>query len=322
MLDLNSSHGYHAYVVGWDPDPELLRTFLAVARHRNFTRAAEALYVTQPAVSRRVARLERQLGLPLLERLGKAIHLTEAGEALAREATGLLGEVERLAESVRARRSGERGRLRIGASTTPGLYLLPPVLVAYRAAHPEVEVRYEVENSLRIEEKLVRNDLDLGFVGARLAHPSLRLRPLVQDEIVLYASASHRLATRRSVAPRDLEGETCLVREPGSATRKLVEAWARRARVRFERTTEIHCPEAAKVLVRAGVGVSYLSVHGLRGEAGAGLARLAIRGWRVSRPVYVAVHGGKRVSPPMLAFLRLADARARGARGQVANVTR
>ncbi len=292
-------------MVGWDVDPELLRTFLAVRRYGNLTRAAEVLYVSQPAVSRRMGRLERSLGIALIERLGKSFHLTEAGEVLAREAEALIGSVDRLAESVRSRRSGERGRIRVGASTTPGLYVIPAVLLRFQTLHPEVEVRYTVENSLRIEEKIVSNELDIGIVGAHLSHASLRLRRLFDDEIVFYAAVEHALAGRRSIAPRELQREAAIIREAGSATRRDVDAWLRRVRVRFGREIEIGCPESAKALVRAGVGFSYMSALGLEGSGGAGLVRLPVTGMRVRRPLYLVQHADKRMTPAMAKFLEL-----------------
>jgi DNA-binding transcriptional LysR family regulator len=301
----------------WDADPVLLRTFLAVRRQGNLTRAAEELFVTQPAVSRRIDRLERSLGLSLFERLGKRRHLTEAGEALSREAASLLGSADRFAEVVRARRSGEEGRLRVGASTTPGLYLLPAVLKAFQEKFPDVDVRYSVENSLHIEEKIVRNDLDMGFVGAHLTHAALRLKPLLEDEVIWYSARSHPLATNGTPpSPRDLASTTCFVRETGSATRRLIDTWLRRSRARLGRTILIGCPEAAKVLVRSGVGVSYMSAFGLAGEGGTGLTRLNIAGAALSRPIYLVTHADKRVSPPMLTFLQLLTESIGGARSR------
>jgi DNA-binding transcriptional LysR family regulator len=288
----------------WDADPDLLRTFLAVRRHGDMTRAAAELFLSQPAVSRRIGRLEKSLGLPLFERLGKALHPTEAGEALAREAVALIGSAARLAEVVRARQSGEEGRLRVGASTTPGLYLLPKVLLRFQKRYPRVNVQYTVENSLHIEEKIVRNDIDLGFVGAHLTHAALRMRTVFRDEIVFYAASSHPLAQRRTVAARDVERTLCIVREPGSATRRLVDAWLRRSRSRLTRTLEIGCPEAAKVLVRSGLGISYASAAALQGTGGAGLARLAVAGMSIERPISLVLHAEKRLSPVMSAFLK------------------
>lgn len=284
-------------------DPDLLRTFLAVRRHRNLTRAAEDLFLSQPAVSRRIARLERFVACPLFERIGRALHVTEAGETLALEAEAVLGSLDRLGEIVHARRSGEAGRLRIGASTTPGLHLLPEAVVRFQKRWPNVRVEYSVENSRRVEERIVANDLDLGFVGAHLTHAALRLRPVHRDEIVLYAATAHPLAERRSLSPRDLERETLIAREPGSATRRLVDAWFRTSRVRLSKTLEIACPEAARVLVRSGLGFSYASVSALRGDAGRGLAILPIPEPRLSRPIFEVRHADKRTTPAMDAFL-------------------
>jgi DNA-binding transcriptional LysR family regulator len=293
----------------WDADPDLLRTFLAVRRHGNLTRAADELLLSQPAVSRRIDRLEKSLGLELFERLGKALHLTDAGEALAQEAASLIGAAGRLAEVVRARRAGEEGRLRVGASTTPGLYVLPEILLRFRSRFPKVEVHFEIENSQRIEERIIRNDLDLGFVGAHLTHAALRMRVLLRDHVVFYAAETHALARRRAVAPRDLEREVGIVREPGSATRKLADAWLRRARTHLKRTLEIRCPEAAKVLVRAGLGFSYMSASGLRGEGGRGLSTLPFNGPKLERPIFVVRHADKRESSAMRAFLAAVTSR-------------
>src|SRR5262245_59052156 len=213
-----------------------------------------------------------------------------------------------------SRKAGQAGRLRIGASTTPGLYLLPPILRRFTARRPEVDVRYSVENSRHIEEKIVRNELDVGCVGAHLTHAALQLKPPWPDDVAWYAAASPPLIERRRpVLPRDLASERCFVREPGSATRRLVDAWLHKARVRLEKTTLIGCPEAAKVLVRAGVGVSYMSAAGLVGPGSAGLRRLPIPSLRLTRPIYLVLHADKRLAPPLRAFLEDVESATAGA---------
>ena len=182
-------------------NPHHLRTFLAVRKHLNYTRAAEEVFLTQPAVSRQVRQLEEELGVRLFEQIGKSLHLTDAGETLAVEAEKLLGAMERTAEAVRSHRSAERGSMRIGASTTPGFYLLPDLLAQFHRRFPKVALHYTVENSLRIEQMIVRNELDLGFVGGHLSNEDLDLRPLIEDEIVCFTSPSHHLAKVRHVPP-------------------------------------------------------------------------------------------------------------------------
>ncbi len=298
-------------MTGWTPDPELLRTFLAVREHSNLTRAAEVLYLSQPAVSRRLERLERALGVRLFERLGKALRATEAGDALAVEGAALLGSLERLGEAMRARRAGEHGRIRVGASSTPGLYLLPRVVRAYRRRFPRVAVEYSVQNSLRIEERVVRNELDVGFTGAHLTHAALRLERLCDDEIVLYCARTHPLARRTRLDPRQLEDEPCFVREVGSATRLLVDRWLHRIGLRLRNTVEMGCPEAARVLVRQGMGFAYISLAALR-QDGARLRRLDVDGMKIVRPIHVALHADKHVSAPLQTLLDMAAAACPG----------
>jgi DNA-binding transcriptional LysR family regulator len=286
------------------PDPELLRTFLSVRRHLNLTRAAEELYLSQPAVSRRLERLEKSLGVKLFERLGKTMRITDVGEDLAAEAATLVGAFERVAETMRARRAGQRGRLRVGASSTPGLYLLPRVVRAYRRRFPDVAVEYSVENSLRIEERVVRNDLDVGFTGAHLTHAALRLQKLCEDEVVFYTSRRHRLANRATVRARDLEDEPMFVREAGSATRALVDRWLQRQGTGLRNATEMGCPEAARVLVRAEMGCAYGSLAALQAD-GVGLKSLKVVEMRLVRPIYIVLHGDKHLSQPLQSLLAM-----------------
>jgi DNA-binding transcriptional LysR family regulator len=289
-------------------NPRHLQTFLAVRRHRNFTRAAEEVFLTQPAVSRQVRQLEEELGVRLFEQIGKSLHLTDAGQTLAAEAEKLLGAMERTAEAVRSHSSAERGSVRIGASTTPGYYLLPDLLGRFHRRFPKVALHYTVENSLKIEQKIVRNELDLGFVGAHLTSEDLELKPVVEDEIVCFTSPSHRLAKARRIAPSSLEEELWTIREKGSATRLLFEDWLTSSKGAIRKAIELTCPETCKALVQAGIGISFMSVHGLRSEFQAKrLVRIPVTGMPLKRPIFLARHSEKRNSPVMETFLQIVE---------------
>ncbi|MBI4603956.1 MAG: LysR family transcriptional regulator [Planctomycetes bacterium] len=168
-------------------DPDRLKTFLAVEKHRNYTHAARELFLSQPAVSRQVHELERELGVRLFEQIGKTISLTDAGLTLAREAKDLPGSLERAGEAVRAHAGAGRGALRLGASTTPGFYLLPPVLGRFHGRFPAVEISYTIKSSRRIEEAILGNEIDLGFVGAHFAGEGLRSEPIAEDEVAFFS---------------------------------------------------------------------------------------------------------------------------------------
>lgn len=289
-------------------NPHHLRTFLAVRRHRNYTRAAEEVFLTQPAVSRQMRQLEEELGVGLFEQIGKTLHLTDAGETLAVEAEKLLGAMERTAEAVRSNRSSERGSIRIGASTTPGFYLLPDLLGQFHRRFPKVALRYTVENSLRIEQMLVRNELDLGFVGARLSSEDLELKPLVEDEIVCFTSPSHRLAKVRQISPGSLGEEVWIIRERGSATRLIFEDWLSSQKGMIRKAIELTCPETCKALIMAGIGISFMSLHGLRSEIRTKrIVRISVTGMPLKRPIFLARHHDKRNSPVMESFLAIVE---------------
>lgn len=289
-------------------NPHHLRTFLSIRKHRNYTRAAEEVFLTQPAVSRQIRQFEEELGVRLFEKIGKSLHLTDAGETLAVEAEKLLGAMERTAEAVRSHRSAERGSIRIGASTTPGFYLLPDLLGRFHRRFPKVALHYTVENSLRIEQMLVRNELDLGFVGANLSSRELELKPLVEDEIVCFTSPSHHLVKARHIASSSLEEEVWVIREKGSATRLLFEDWLSSRKGSIRKTIELTCPETCKALVQAGIGISFMSIHGLRTEFRTmRLVRIPVTGMSLKRPIFLARHSEKRNSPVMETFLEIME---------------
>jgi len=286
--------------------PHLLRTFLSVARHLNFTRAAGELLTSQPAVSRQIAQLEQEVGGPLFERLGRNVHLTDAGRTLVPLAEQILGQIERAVEAVRGRVGSVVGRLHIGASTTPGLYLLPRVLGRFHQRHPDIDLRLTVENSLGIEQAVLSNELDLGFIGAHLVNKTLSIVPVADDEIVCFCGAAHLLAKRERVAPTVLTDQTWIVREAGSATRQLFEQWLAGVGIRMQKFMEMKSPEGIKALVQAGIGISFMSRYGLEKEfRSRSLARINLAGPRLTRPIFLVRHPDKHESRPMRQLLAL-----------------
>jgi DNA-binding transcriptional LysR family regulator len=293
-------------------NPNHLRTFLAVHRHSSFTRAAEEVSLSQPAVSRHIKQLEEELGVALFDQVGKVPHLTDAGDALVAEAERVLGALERAAEVVRARETNVVGTLRIGASTAPGFYLLPECLRRFLSEHPAVDVDYVVEDSRKVERMLIRNEIDVGFVGVPVSSEVLVASPIVEDKIVCFAGASHPLARKRRISPLSLVNELAVTRESGSATRQIFEGWLEQAGAKLGRTIEVHCSEAAKVLVRSGLGFSFMSLSGIEAELHAGvLHKLSITGLRLTRPIYAVHHVRKRLSPAAVAFLSIVRERCR-----------
>lgn len=289
-----------------DLNPALLRTYLSVSRHLSHTRAAEELALSQPAVSRQIQRLEREIGTRLIEQIGKNLHLTPAGEMLVHEAERLLGEGERLVERVRAEAGPTRGTLRVGASTTPGFHVLPPVIGRFHTQYPDVELHYEVTNTQRIERALLNNDLDLGFVGRRPGNPDLVAELWIEDDIVVFASENHPLSALSTVEPIELTQHLAVTREHGSATRELFECELADRGIELTRRLEVQCPELIRTLVASGLGFSYFSRRGLERDPVDPRVRILPVAVDLKRPILIVRHKKKHLAPTMEEFLGMA----------------
>lgn len=285
---------------------DLLKSFLAVYRRQSFTQAAEEVARTQPAVSRQIRQLERQLGVMLFERIGKTVLPTDAARTLAPLAEQLLGQADRVAETVRGYAGADRGALRIGASTTPGYYWLPPILGRFHARYPEIELHLTVANSRGIEQRIHRNELDVGFVGGHLTSDVLAMQRVADDEIVCVCGHGHALGDRRRASVTALNSATWIVREKGSATRELFEEHLAKAGVRLNRVIELDSPEGIKGLVRAGIGISFLSIHAVSAELRRReLRRIGLERLQLTRPLFLVHHPDKHISPAMQRLVQL-----------------
>src|ERR1041385_6655623 len=236
-----------------------LRTFVAVAELRHFARAASLCNLSQPAVSHQIALLEDELGAKLLNRATRRVSLTVAGEVFLEEARRILGAVDRAHERMQEVARGAVGRIRLGATPTPGLYLLPPLLAKYRTAHESYDLRLEIGSVHEIAERVARNDLDMAIVAGPLPSGELQARSLGHDELVIIAPPNSPLARARGLKPNQLDTESWIVREDGSDTRRQLAAWWHRHRLAPARTMGFDNPDAVKRAVMAGLGIALVS---------------------------------------------------------------
>jgi DNA-binding transcriptional LysR family regulator len=280
-----------------------LRAFAAVARRRSFSRAAEELYISQPAVSKHVASLEAELGTQLVVRGARQATLTPAGELLADHvlrAEALLANARR---SVAAADDADVGTLALAASGIPATYLLPPLLARFRDRHPHVEVQFADTTSGRTLELVRRHAVEVGVVGGMTVPAELEAEPLVEDEVVLVGAPG--LAGRR-LRPRDLEGETWVSREEGSATRAAVETARWELGLHEVRRLELPSWEAVKLAVARGAGIAAISRFALDVELRAGtLAVLDVPRWRLGRTISLVTAHGVPLTPPAQRFAEL-----------------
>jgi len=283
-----------------------LRTFVAVAELRHFARAASLCNLSQPAVSHQIALLEEEIGAKLLNRAARRVSLTVAGEVFLEEARRILGAVDRAHERMQEVARGAVGRIRLGATATPGLYLLPPLLARYRTEHESYDLRLEIAPIHDLAERVARNDLDMAIVAGALPSAELQARSLSQDELVVIAPPNSSLARTRALKPGQLESETWLIREEGSDTRRQAVTWWHRHRIAPTRTMTFDNPDAVKRAVMAGLGVAMVSrLTVVEDLASRRIASVPVKATLPTREVLVIDHPQKHHGAACRAMLEL-----------------
>lgn len=286
-----------------------LQAFVTVAATLSYTRAAEVLHVTQPAVSMMIQELERRLGVQLVERTGRTFVLTADGERFRVRAIEILGIAEETLEEMRSGAISLSGVLRIGASTTLGNYILPEWLGRFYHRHPQTRVELFVENTHDVVERLVAQELAIAFIEGPCHDSRVVATRFQRDELVLICRPDHPWVHRQSVSLSELASEHVILREPGSGTRDVIVTELEREGVTIDTPLQLGHTEAIKTAVGAGLGVSILSRVTCAREISANLlAEVRIESVRMDRWFYCCRLKGKRDSPILRAFLDLGDA--------------
>jgi DNA-binding transcriptional LysR family regulator len=279
-----------------------LQIFDSAARTLSFSRTSELLHLTQPAVSMQMKQLEELAGLPLFERIGRRLHLTQAGEELARHAREVLRTVEQADDALSALRGLQGGRTRVAVTST-AKYFAPKLIALFAKRHPEVVVELTVSNREAVILALARNEVDLAIMGKAPDGLDTVAAEFAEHPFVVVAAPDHPLARRRSVPLSALAGETFLVREPGSGTRAAMERFfaAQGVEVRIGMTLDSN--ETIKQAVMAGMGLSFLSRHTVGLELKVGVLGLVhAPGLPVMRAWNVVRLAAKRLPPASRAF--------------------
>jgi len=239
-----------------------LQVFNAVAKHGSFTRAAEHLFMTQPAVTFQIKQLEEHFNARLFERGHGRIALTPAGDVVLEYAERILALSAELETRVREMTGRLSGPLLIGASTTIAEFLLPRVLGEFKSLHPDVQPKLTVANSETIENRVAEHTLDLGLIEAPSHLPTLQTEVCCEDELQAIVTAKHPLARLKSVTPKQLVPYPYISRETGSGTREFTDLYFRKAAIapgELDVVMELGSPEALKGVVGTGLGFAIVS---------------------------------------------------------------
>lgn len=274
-----------------------LRTFRVVAQQRSYSRAAELLYLSQPGVSLQVRALEESVGMPLFERAGRHLHLTEGGEALLEYAERILKLVDESQHVLNELNGGERGSVRVAASTTAGIYIVPRALGGFHQQSPQVRLTLDVVNRFTVAERLLRDEVDLAVMGLIDDAHDLVVEPFLPNELVVIASPRNTLAQRKRIPIEDLSDQIMLLREQGFGTRTDIERMFVERQLPLRIGMELRSSGAIKQAVSADLGIAIMPMHAIELELlTKRLAVLDVQEFPIRRDWSLARRNGRHLS--------------------------
>ena len=279
-----------------------LEIFVKVVELESFSKAANAVYLVQASVSERIASLEKKVGVRLLDRLGRRVVPTAAGELLYKHAILFL-QMKETAQLEIARFMGlEQGEISIGGSTIPGEYILPNLIGRFSKKYPHLAVKLTIADSSEIEKQVLAGQLEIGVIGSKSSHVNLLCQKLWEDELVLAVPAGHPWARRKSVSVRELPEAPFILREEGSGTLKILETHLRESGADGSRGLQVAArfgsSTAVKEGIKSGLGLSILSAIAIETDVKAGLLKaLKVKGLPMSRSFFL-IRNKLRIASP------------------------
>jgi len=281
-----------------------LNAFYQVAQTGSFSKAADHLFISQPALSRQVASLENDLELQLFSRLGRKVVLTDAGRRLlvyAEKIISLYGEARKEMHELKDLETGE---LTLGASTTIGNYLLPSILAGFQKRNPGIKINLHIGNSSQVEHWLLENKIEIGLIAGTHHLPGLYQEMLAKDELYLVIPPTHPFASAITISSEQLSQETFLFREEGSDTQASFEVFLRNHKIQSPTTMVLGDTEGIKRGVISGMGLAFLSKFTIEYELKLGLLKtIKIPEFIFDRPLTCIYLKDLRLSPAALSFM-------------------
>ncbi|MCU7958529.1 MAG: LysR family transcriptional regulator [gamma proteobacterium symbiont of Bathyaustriella thionipta] len=280
-----------------------LRLFEAVSRLGGYTRAAEELFLTQPAVSIQIKRLEAQVGMPLFEQVGKKTFPTAAGKTMYSASVDILNRVKELSSSIEELQGTVKGSLQMSVVTT-AKYFLPNLLGVFLQRYPDVEPKLKFTNRARVIERLLNNEDDFVVMGQIPEDDNLEAYPFLNNILGIVAAADHPLANKKNITMEEMANQRFLIREQGSGTRYAFDNLMKKHGLEIEPYMELGSSEALKQAVMAGLGIAVLSLHSVQLERDVNkLTVLNVEGFPIKRRWYAVHLKGRKLSLVARTFL-------------------
>ena len=246
-----------------------LKVFDTVAKRLNFTKAANELNITQPAVTKHIKEIELNLNIKLFERNGTKIKLTKAGEILLKYTEEIFSVYQKMEFEIGQLQEKQKGTLRLGASTTIAQYVLPPILAEFRKRFPEIQLSLVIQNSEKIEDLLANHKIDVGLIEAQIKNRTFHYFPFMKDEIVLVSRQNHSISIKNNIKLDDLKNIPLVFREPGSGTLETIDLALKSKNIKLNELNieiQLGSTESIKSYVLHSDALAFLSIQSILQE--------------------------------------------------------
>jgi len=278
------------------------------AKRGNLSRAAEDLFITQPAVTKGIQRLQEHYDIRLMDRFGKKMVLTNAGEVLYKIAEKIFDLEKHAEENIREFKQRKRGRIRIQASESFGAYYLPPIMNPFSKAHPLINISVNVLPSAHVVKSIADLECDIGFISYPFKHEKVRIREILEDQLVFILPPSHPICRRKHFKPQDLEGNPMIIHEKKSTPNQVFHEFVEINKIAVTSSLELSSNRAIKLAVESGLGIALISRKIADEEIQTGrLTAIPISDSSIKRKFYLAHHKEKFISDMLQDFIDQAD---------------
>jgi DNA-binding transcriptional LysR family regulator len=281
-----------------------LKIFYMAAKNRNLSLAARKLFITQPAVTKGIQRLQEFYDMKFVDHIGKKLVLTDAGEVLYEIAEKIFELENRAEESIRDFQQRKRGHIRILSSESFGDYYLPRMIIPFSKSYPLVRITMNILPTDQVVNHTAILNNDLGFISYPVEHDKLLVKEVLKDQLVIIAPLDHPLTGKEKLAPDDLEGQLLIMHEKGSAPRNAIENYIRKTNLTVKIPLELSSNRAIKRAVEEGIGIALISRKVAREEIEAGrLKAIPISDPSMTRKFYMIHHKDKYLSESLQNFI-------------------
>ncbi len=282
-----------------------LEIFYCVAEKLNMTTVSKEMHISQPAISQMIKEMEEELEVRLFNRLGKRLYLTDEGELFKTYSRRMLNLYQEFEEVLEEKKDFKKGKLKLGASSTIGIYVMPKLIQEFIKEFPEIDISLKIGNTEDIANMILKNDIDFAFVEAEVDMNEIKSEEIWKDELILITNPKHRWGDLSEIDESELKNEKFILREEGSGTRKVFEAAMKNNHIKYRESFTLGNTEAIKEIIMTGLGISCLSKLTVKKELDEGKLRgYRIKKFEINREFNLIHHKDKHFSSLMKEFIQ------------------